>query len=282
MEWLAKHWAALLAVVGIFLTGLYIYLQLLQWQKHGDDLMLTAANVVVTVLLWAVLLAAIVRYWQLGADRIKQQGSTDKTPLWKWGLVFAIAISTFTLSVFGLYRSFAKPPQPTAITPANVITTVNVQDYIRKWSDDYSLKQRVFSSRELPPEAIFMIEITMGNGNRVLVERVKDHDTYIVFSTGKMTSQLDLDTIAKLSPEELDQIDTEMNLNLALTYGSAHWIDERFKAFRMEKYVPITSLTEETFMSAMQDVQKAMVVAQNTLHLGLVRARQKRTHLAGK
>lgn len=74
MGWLKRHWGTLCA---LFLSGLYVYLQLLQWKKHGDDLMLTAANIVVTCVLWAVLLIAIARYWRLGSDRRKGRESND-------------------------------------------------------------------------------------------------------------------------------------------------------------------------------------------------------------
>jgi hypothetical protein len=57
--WLRQHWVSLL---GLFLSALYIYLQLRQWQQHGDDLMPVAASIFVTVALWATLLSAIWRY----------------------------------------------------------------------------------------------------------------------------------------------------------------------------------------------------------------------------
>lgn len=58
MQWLKAHW---MAVAGLFLTALYIYLQLLQWKRHGDDLTLTAAKIVVTCGLWVFLLIAILK-----------------------------------------------------------------------------------------------------------------------------------------------------------------------------------------------------------------------------
>ncbi len=70
-DWLEKHW---LGLAGIAMSALYIYLQLLQWQKHGDDLRLTAASIVVTVSLWIILLFAIARYWRLGNP---PKGDTD-------------------------------------------------------------------------------------------------------------------------------------------------------------------------------------------------------------
>jgi hypothetical protein len=58
---LEKHWGAISAVL---VTGLFLYLQLLVWRKHGDDLMLTAGSIVVTLALWLLLLVSIVRYWK--------------------------------------------------------------------------------------------------------------------------------------------------------------------------------------------------------------------------
>jgi len=79
MRWLGRHWVA---VVGILVSGLYIYLQLLQWKKHGDDFMLTAANVIVTASLWAILLVAIGRYWKSGSQPRVDRPSKDETD-WK-------------------------------------------------------------------------------------------------------------------------------------------------------------------------------------------------------
>jgi hypothetical protein len=60
-----KHWLTLAAM---FLSGLWLYLQLLQWKKHGDDFMLTAATIVVTAALWAVLIAAYAKYRRMHKD----------------------------------------------------------------------------------------------------------------------------------------------------------------------------------------------------------------------
>jgi hypothetical protein len=79
MRWLGKHGAAL---SGLFLTALFIYLQLVVWKKHGDDLMLTAASIVVTCSLWMILLLAIVRYWRHGADIAGEEaGTIDARPI---------------------------------------------------------------------------------------------------------------------------------------------------------------------------------------------------------
>src|ERR1700728_733453 len=71
MRWLAKHW---LTVAAVLISALYVYLQLLQWRNHGDDLMPVAANLCVTAVLWIVLAAAIGRYWSSGrAAKGKQE-----------------------------------------------------------------------------------------------------------------------------------------------------------------------------------------------------------------
>jgi hypothetical protein len=61
MAFLRNHWSAL---VTIFLTGLFIYLQLLQWRKHGDDFMLAALNIIVTFSMWVILLIVVGAYWK--------------------------------------------------------------------------------------------------------------------------------------------------------------------------------------------------------------------------
>lgn len=75
--WLQKHW---LGLSGLLLTALYIYLQLLQWQRHGDDLMLTAASILVTVILWSVLIVSIGRYSK-ASRRSSVPANADQTEL---------------------------------------------------------------------------------------------------------------------------------------------------------------------------------------------------------
>jgi hypothetical protein len=77
MDWLKRHWVA---ICGLFLTGLFIYLQLLQWKRHGDDLMLTAASIVVTALLWVTLVAAALRYRRLGTT--DEGANSTPSPTW--------------------------------------------------------------------------------------------------------------------------------------------------------------------------------------------------------
>jgi hypothetical protein len=72
MRWLGKHW---IAATGLFISGLYVYLQLLQWEKHGDDFMLIAANIVVTAVLWLILLILILRNLRKPSDQRRRSAS---------------------------------------------------------------------------------------------------------------------------------------------------------------------------------------------------------------
>ena len=58
MDWLKRH---VITLIGIFLTALYMYVQLLVWKKHGDDFVLTAVSIIVTAILWLVLVVSIVK-----------------------------------------------------------------------------------------------------------------------------------------------------------------------------------------------------------------------------
>jgi hypothetical protein len=71
--WLQKHWLAFLTFI---LTALYLFLQLLQWKRHGDDFMMMAFGFVITAALWVLLIGVIARYWrdgrQAGALRLER------------------------------------------------------------------------------------------------------------------------------------------------------------------------------------------------------------------
>lgn len=93
MDWLKKHWAT---ITGLFLSGLYIYLQLLEWKRHGDDLMLTAVSILVTVVLWTVLIVAVVNYRRSGSN--DATGGSVPSPSW--------------VRFLTAYPEIAGPPQP--------------------------------------------------------------------------------------------------------------------------------------------------------------------------
>lgn len=61
---LQKHWSA---IIGIFLSLLYIILQIVQWKRHGDDL----TGVAIIGVLSGVLVLVIFRYWKVGGDRVE-------------------------------------------------------------------------------------------------------------------------------------------------------------------------------------------------------------------
>jgi len=59
-DWLTKYGIAL---CGLFLTGLNIYLNLQNWKKQGTNLTSTAVNALVTFVLWGVLVLAIIMFF---------------------------------------------------------------------------------------------------------------------------------------------------------------------------------------------------------------------------
>ena len=72
MLWLKNHWIALLSV---FLAAMYFYFQFRQWQRHGDDFMFLAVNVIITFILCVILIAATGRYVKLVKDLPKRNES---------------------------------------------------------------------------------------------------------------------------------------------------------------------------------------------------------------
>jgi hypothetical protein len=93
MDWLKKHWAT---SAGLLLSALYIYLQLLEWRRHGDDFMLTAASILVTVVLWTILIAAAVGHRRQGSSNV----TSGSVPSSSW------------VRFLSVYPEIAGPPQP--------------------------------------------------------------------------------------------------------------------------------------------------------------------------
>ena len=83
MLWLKNHWIALSSV---FLAAMYFYFQLRQWQRHGDDFMFLAVNVIVTFVLCVILIAAISRYVKLAKD-LPTRNESDISRIEKAGML---------------------------------------------------------------------------------------------------------------------------------------------------------------------------------------------------
>jgi hypothetical protein len=52
------NWGEIIAGTALIISGIWFYVQLRVWKEEGHDHMLTAANIVVTILLWLVLAIA--------------------------------------------------------------------------------------------------------------------------------------------------------------------------------------------------------------------------------
>jgi hypothetical protein len=159
MEWFGKHWAALF---GILLSALYIYLQLVVWKRHGDDLMLIAANIVITCSLWMVLLIAIGRYWKHGKNaelaqektrhiseiaELTQKLQAAESPKQLTAVVPDLATRAFDLArrfnreAKQFHRQNPQPPSPSMIRihkPAQPDTFAEEQEQVKVWSNKAS------------------------------------------------------------------------------------------------------------------------------------------------
>jgi hypothetical protein len=67
-SWFRQHWVGVLgaffALCGLLVSGLWFYVQLQEWKKNGSDYMPLIANVLITVFLWLLLIAANAIYWK--------------------------------------------------------------------------------------------------------------------------------------------------------------------------------------------------------------------------
>jgi hypothetical protein len=176
MAWFGKYRVVL---CGLFLSALYIYLQLVVWKKHGDDLMLTTTNIVVTCSLWTLLLIAIVRYWWRDAHAVDDQKcAIDARPITATE-IFEIGFGYLPgspLSPPNLWKraygdveavpSFGAPPDPPGAGGLSMAVT-------KKYAMDYALPPKAQLADELElaikydAEAMFYVcvDVTSADGS---------------------------------------------------------------------------------------------------------------------
>jgi hypothetical protein len=84
-------------IVAAVISCLWFYVQLKQWQLHGDDFMFLVGSVIVTLLLWATLGIAV---WRFNAQRTesKKKLKEDTAAAAKYAMLWMLAEWANTLA----------------------------------------------------------------------------------------------------------------------------------------------------------------------------------------
>ena len=249
MQWLAKYGLGLL---GIFLTGLYVYLQLLVWKKHGDDLMLPAASIIVTCSLWVTLAIAIVRSWRREAPA--QTIAIDARPA-SATEVYELAFGYLPASPLNngwkvAYKDndavpyFSSPIDPPGLRGLSL-------EVKKKYAMDYNLPPQAQSAEELElaikyaPDAFtyIIVNVTSHDGSQ------KDH-AWINVRLGSAPSRelkdYPKEFLVYVTPERLGNGWVRMRLRLPelvnVAMGGRGWVYDSMQKIRLRGCISVSPI----------------------------------------
>jgi len=210
-----------------------------------------------------------------------------------WLPLFASALSAwYQFLSYRLARQQQKPPKGSAVTAArrpgvwlpavilvvslanwipyvysrtSVVTTENVQGKVRQWLDAFHL-----ASQELQnPEAYFTYVVTLNNGGKVVIQRLKAFEKYLVF-TVRVTPDKPAQTLFEsLDLRQRDRLKQELVLDLSRA-RVAMFVGENLSELGINTRLPITpTLTEAEFIGRLDEMDFAMSGAVATLNIHL-------------
>jgi hypothetical protein len=176
-----------------------------------------------------------------------------------YGLASATCVGILLFAFTGRAILSKAPPE---------ITVDNVEQNIRTWLDTFKVGEQVESDET----AYFTYAVTLANGNHVIVARSKGRDHYITFTASVMVSADHASLLAKMDANEAQQIEDEVDLDLAMFKIGRTMIGSPLKGVLIIKSVPITSsLTESEFASALDEMDNGLAVARQAIRTSIGR-----------
>lgn len=129
----------------------------------------------------------------------------DKAPTIAYGIFGAtcVAILLFTITGRGLVSK--RPPE---------VTAENIEDNIKKWTEDNGLSIAKVSSVMTGQNVYFGFVITLANGNPVAVFRGKEKSTFLQIQCPLVLSPEHLAMLNKLNKEQADDVIEEVTLEM--------------------------------------------------------------------
>jgi hypothetical protein len=196
-------------------------------------------------------------------------------PAWASPIFYGLGAAVFTLILFVGAQELAALEAITKQT-APLITTENVEQNIRTWSDNFGLSVRKINA----PYDYFRLEITVSPdtpespARRITVYRPRgNYEHTLMFEEGLDMSELK-PKLDKLSDDQKVEVADETSQQLALT-KLQFALNVAKLTIQVQKRVPITSaLTEEEFLNYLGEIGGAMMVGSDTLALSVKRAQK--------
>jgi len=179
---------------------------------------------------------------------------------WGWPtiIVYGVVVAACVLFIFGRLW----PP-----AWRERVTDENVELKIREWLADFNLGS---TKVETPDGTYFKYEIPPTRGNATItIVRTKDRPGYLTFATRLSLSKEDKSLYDKLTESQRDMLVLQLRSKLAEAKVRYILESDPFTVGAVSR-VPITGLTESTFLQQIDDVAFGETLANDTIEIALI------------
>ena len=159
------------------------------------------------------------------------------------------------------------------IWPEPTTNTNTIERDARRWLDNFGLSNKTI----IDDSVYFALQAQMANGT-LIIARSKKRDRYLEMTAGMNLSPEHEVIVKSLTPERIKLISDSVIRQLAL--GRVNMVVTfPFKEIRFVRMIPIIkTLNESTFIEAVDDVDKAMLIARQTIVIELQTAAMTPAH----
>jgi hypothetical protein len=216
--------------------------------------------------LWQGLVVALLAGTLMAMGRLMLTYLINKKS--KWGtyltyvlpaLMYGVATTTLvTLLVLSFHIE-----QKLELQEKTVTTTENIQEKIRGW-----LENLHYNMQNEPVEGnlYFKYLITMENGNKINILRLKDKDHYITITARLLPTQEVKSLFDKLTKKQGKDLWTQVRIE-ASRRNNATLINNADNSTYLQRNLPVGGLTENTFSEAIDYMDGTMVILQETISM---------------
>ena len=159
------------------------------------------------------------------------------------------------------------------IWPEPTTNTNTIERDARRWLDNFGLSNKTI----IDDSVYFALQAQMANGT-LIIARSKKRDRYLEMTAGMNLSPEHEVIVKSLTPKRIKLISDSVIRQLAL--GRVNMVVTfPFKEIRFVRMIPIIkTLNESTFIEAVDDVDKAMLIARQTIVIELQTAAMTPAH----
>jgi hypothetical protein len=135
---------------------------------------------------------------------------------------------------------------------------------VREWAGSVGYGTRMLTDQH-QDHALFTIVITLLNGTKIIVERPKKADRYILAKADVTVPKLDADRLAKMHEQQQLRVMQDVVFEIAKTGVPFDLKGPPLRQGAVTKRVPISEFTENAFHNLMDEMSSAAIVLRQAM-----------------